>query len=91
MGEMMAKRKKKKAPVEIVVPDRFVSQEKVRDKTDNTYEGVMISSREARRMNTHIKMLGTELDRSIKVTSTAMERFLDGDVYFDYKNKSADE
>ncbi len=87
----MAKRKKKKAPVEIVVPDRFVSQEKVRDKTDNTYEGVMISSREARRMNTHIKMLGTELDRSIKVTSTAMERFLDGDVYFDYKNKSADE
>lgn len=88
----MAKRKKKKKVVDQnVEPDRFVPQEKIRAKTDNTYEGVMIASREARRLNVHLKMLGTELDRSVKVTSTALDRFLADEVYYDYKNKSEDD
>ena len=84
MGDAMSK--KKQANTEPVELERFVSQEKMRNKTENTYEAVMISAREARRINLHLRMVGDEVDRSIKVTSEAMKRLLDNDVLFDYKN-----
>ena len=80
-------RKKKKAKVEEPVePDRFVSQEKMRSKTENTYESVMVAAREARRINLHLKMVGSEADRSIKVTSEAMGKLLGDELNFDYKD-----
>ena len=38
-----------------------------------------------------VDTLGTELDRSVKVTSTAIDRFLGDEVYYDYKKKSEDD
>lgn len=80
----MSKKKSKVAKMEPVDPDRFVSQDKMRDKTENTYEAVMVSAREARRMNLHLKMTGSEIDQSIKVTSEAMKRLLSDEIHFDY-------
>ena len=82
----MRKKKSKAMKTEPVEPDRFVSQDKMRNKTENTYEAVMVSAREARRMNLHLNMVGSETDRSIKVTSEAMKRLLSDEVHFDYND-----
>ncbi len=65
-------------------PTQFVSQERMREIADNTYEAVMVSAMEARRINLHNKMLGTQEDRSEKVTSIALARLLGDELRYDY-------
>lgn len=63
----------------------FFSQEKMREVVSNTYEAVMVAAREARRINVHLKMVGTEEERSEKVTNLALNRFLQREINYDIK------
>ncbi len=72
-------------------PTLFVSQERMREIADNTYEAVMVSALEARRINLHNKMLGTQEDRSEKVTTIALERLLGDELRYHYLEIESDE
>lgn len=63
----------------------YISQEVMRAKIPNTYEAVIVAAREARRINLHNKMLGTQEDRAIKVTSEALGRLLNDELYYEFK------
>jgi|GEM_PF-1700588 len=64
---------------------QYVSQERMREIAENTYEAVMVASLEARRINLHNKMLGTQEDRANKVTTIALDRLLGNELRFDYQ------
>ena len=66
-------------------PTQFVSQERMREVADNIYEAVMVTSMEARRINLHNKMLGTQEDRAEKVTTIALDRLLGDELAYDYQ------
>ena len=70
---------------------RFISQETMCKKISNTYESVMVAAREARRINTHLKMVGTEDDRGEKVTSIAIDRLLNDEIHYNIKDDGSEE
>lgn len=65
----------------------YISQELMRDKIPNTYEAVIVSAREARRINLENKMLGTQEDREMKVTTEALERLLNDELNYSFKKE----
>lgn len=66
-------------------PTQYISQERMRDVAENIYEAVMITALEARRINLHNKMLGTQEDRADKVTTIALDRLLGDELRYDYQ------
>ncbi len=70
---------------------QYISQERMRDVAENIYEAVMITALEARRINLHNKMLGTQEDRAEKVTTIALDRLLGDELYYDYQSAGNDE
>lgn len=69
---------------------RFISQERMCEKISNTYESVMVAAREARRINAHLKMVGTEDERGEKVTSLALDRLMNDEINYNYKASKDD-
>ncbi len=72
-------------------PTQYISQERMRDVAENIYEAVMITALEARRINLHNKMLGTQEDRAEKVTTIALDRLLGDELNYDYQSAGNDE
>lgn len=72
-------------------PTQYISQERMREVAENIYEAVMITALEARRINLHNKMLGTQEDRSEKVTTIALDRLLGDELRYDYQETADDE
>ncbi|MCY4544758.1 MAG: hypothetical protein OXD39_05910 [Gemmatimonadetes bacterium] len=72
-------------------PTQYISQERMREVAENIYEAVMITALEARRINLHNKMLGTQEDRAEKVTTMALDRLLGNELRFDYQPAGDDE
>lgn len=70
---------------------QYISQERMREVAENIYEAVMITALEARRINLHNKMLGTQEDRSEKVTTIALDRLLGDELRYDYQVDADDE
>lgn len=70
---------------------QYISQERMRDAAENIYEAVMITALEARRINLHNKMLGTQEDRAEKVTTIALDRLLGDELRYDYQSAGNDE
>ena len=70
---------------------QYISQERMRDVAENIYEAVMITALEARRINLHNKMLGTQEDRAEKVTTIALDRLLGDELNYDYQSAGNDE
>ena len=70
---------------------QYISQERMRDVAENIYEAVMITALEARRINLHNKMLGTQEDRAEKVTTMALDRLLGDELRYDYQPAGDDE
>ena len=66
-------------------PTEYISQERMRAVAENIYEAVMITALEARRINLHNKMLGTQEDRAEKVTTMALDRLLSDELRYDYQ------
>ena len=69
---------------------QYISQERMRDVAENIYEAVMITALEARRINLHNKMLGTQEDRADKVTTIALDRLLGDELRYDYQSAGND-
>ena len=69
---------------------QYISQERMRDVAENIYEAVMITALEARRINLHNKMLGTQEDRAEKVTTIALDRLLGDELRYDYQSDGND-
>jgi DNA-directed RNA polymerase omega subunit len=65
----------------------YISQELMRAKIPNTYEAVIVAAREARRINMHNKMLGTQEDREVKVTTEALGRLLADELHYKFKDE----
>ena len=72
-------------------PTQYISQERMREVAENIYEAVMITALEARRINLHNKMLGTQEDRAEKVTTMALDRLLGDELRYDYLPAGDDE
>ncbi len=72
-------------------PTQYISQERMREVAENIYEAVMITALEARRINLHNKMLGTQEDRAEKVTTMALDRLLGDELRYDYQPAGDDE
>ena len=72
-------------------PTQYISQERMREVAGNIYEAVMITALEARRINLHNKMLGTQEDRAEKVTTMALDRLLGNELRYDYQPAGDDE
>ena len=72
-------------------PTQYISQERMREVAENIYEAVMITALEARRINLHNKMLGTQEDRAEKVTTMALDRLLGDELRYDYQPAADDE
>ena len=72
-------------------PTQYISQERMRDVAENIYEAVMVTAMEARRINRHNKMLGTQEDRSEKVTTIALDRLLGDELRYDYQPAASEE
>ncbi len=72
-------------------PTQYISQERMREVAENIYEAVMITALEARRINLHNKMLGTQEDRAEKVTTMALDRLLGDKLRYDYQPAGDDE
>lgn len=70
---------------------QYISQERMREVAENIYEAVMVTAMEARRINLHNKMLGTQEDRAEKVTTMALDRLLDDELNYDYQPAGEDE
>ena len=63
--------------------------EEMLDKVDNRYEGVMVVSEEATRINALIRMSGEEI--SEKPTTIALRRVAEGKVKYKYEEKREEE
>ncbi len=70
---------------------QYVSQERMREIAENTYEAVIVTALEARRINLHNKMLGTQEDRAEKVTTIALDRLLGDKLRYNYQETGNDE
>ncbi len=63
--------------------------ERILDIIPNRYEAVRIMAKEARRINTLIRLSGEEIED--KPTSIAMKRLVDGKVKYSYGNEEGEE
>jgi DNA-directed RNA polymerase omega subunit len=66
----------------------YISQEMVRKSVSNTYEAVMVTARAARQLNLQNQMVGTEDDRSDKVTSLALQHLLNNKIKYTIRTKT---
>lgn len=64
---------------------RFIASEEVRKKILNTYEAIMVAAHEGQRLNARARMLGTKDEKAEKMTTIALERLLDGQIKYKYK------
>jgi len=58
------------------------SMEKILERIDNRYEAIRVIAKEARRINTLIRLSGEEFDE--KPTTIAVRRTIDGKVKYTY-------
>ncbi len=65
------------------------SMEKILEKMDNRYEAIRVIAKEARRINTLIRLSGEEFDE--KPTTIAIKRTIDGKVKFKYEQQEEQE
>ncbi|MBN1884091.1 MAG: DNA-directed RNA polymerase subunit omega [Candidatus Krumholzibacteriota bacterium] len=63
--------------------------EKVLDRIPNRYEAIRVIAKEARRINTIIRLSGEEIE--MKPTTIAMNRLIDGKVKFAYADEAEEE
>jgi DNA-directed RNA polymerase omega subunit len=66
----------------------YVPVEKVTSVIKNKYEAVVVAAREARHINTIMRMVGRD-DAKAKVTSRALNRIIKGDVDYVYLDEPA--
>ena len=59
------------------------SMEKILETIDNRYEAIRVIAKEARRINTLIRLSGEEFDE--KPTTIAIKRTIDGKVKYKYE------
>ena len=65
------------------------SMEKILETIDNRYEAIRVIAKEARRINTLIRLSGEEFDE--KPTTIAIKRMIDGKVKFKYEQQEEQE
>ena len=63
--------------------------EKILDKIANRYEAIRVMAKEARRINTVIRLSGEEIEG--KPTSIAMKRLAEGKVKFEYEKEEGEQ
>ncbi|UCF04000.1 MAG: DNA-directed RNA polymerase subunit omega [bacterium] len=61
------------------------AMEKILEKIANRYEAIRVMAREARRINTVIRLSGEEIEG--KPTSLAMRRVIEGKVKYEYESQ----
>jgi DNA-directed RNA polymerase omega subunit len=59
--------------------------EEILDQVSNRYEAIRVMAKEARRINTLIRLSGEEIDD--KPTTIAMKRLIEGKVKYDYETE----
>ena len=62
---------------------KTASMEKILETIDNRYEAIRVIAKEARRINTLIRLSGEEFDE--KPTTIAINRTIDGKVKYKYE------
>lgn len=65
------------------------AMEKILETIDNRYEAIRVIAKEARRINTIIRLSGEEFDE--KPTTIAINRMIDGKVKFKYEEQEEQE
>ncbi len=65
------------------------AMEKILKTIDNRYEAIRVIAKEARRINTIIRLSGEEFDE--KPTTIAINRMIDGKVKFKYEEQEEQE
>jgi len=63
--------------------------EKILESVDNRYEAIRVIAKEARRINTLIRLSGEELDE--KPTTIAINRMVEGKVKYEYEEQEEQE
>ena len=63
--------------------------EKILESIDNRYEAIRVIAKEARRINTLIRLSGEELDE--KPTTIAINRMVEGKVKYEYEEQEEQE
>ena len=65
------------------------AMEKILETIDNRYEAIRVIAKEARRINTLIRLSGEEFDE--KPTTIAIKRTIDGKVKYKYEQQEEQE
>ena len=65
------------------------AMEKILEKIDNRYEAIRVIAKEARRINTLIRLSGEEFEE--KPTTIAVKRTIDGKVKYTYEQQEEQE
>jgi len=65
------------------------AMEKILERIDNRYEAIRVIAREARRINTLVRLSGEELDE--KPTTIAINRMIEGKVKYKYEQQEEQE
>jgi DNA-directed RNA polymerase subunit K/omega len=65
------------------------SMEKILEKIDNRYEAIRVIAKEARRINTLIRLSGEEFEE--KPTTIAVGRTIDGKVKYTYEEQQEEQ
>ena len=65
------------------------SMEKILETIDNRYEAIRVIAKEARRVNTLIRLSGEEFDE--KPTTIAINRMIEGKVKYQYEEQEEQE
>ncbi len=65
------------------------AMEKILERIDNRYEAIRVIAKEARRINTIIRLSGEEIEE--KPTTIAIKRTIDGKVKFKYDQQEEQE
>ena len=65
------------------------AMEKILEHTDNRYEAIRVIAKEARRINTLIRLSGEEVEE--KPTTIAIKRMIEGKVKYKYEEQEEQE
>ena len=65
------------------------AMEKILERIDNRYEAIRVIAKEARRINTLVRLSGEELDE--KPTTIAINRTIEGKVKYKYEQQEEQE
>jgi DNA-directed RNA polymerase subunit K/omega len=65
------------------------SMERILEQVDNRYEAIRVIAKEARRINTLIRLSGEELEE--KPTTIAVSRTIEGKVKYNYEHEEEQE